>query len=105
MYKFAVIISHVSGVTSIIGLICAFVYPPLALVLGGFSLFTSVMNVWFGDQNNFVTEIIAIGVGVVIGLLFEVDMVVAIAGAVCGLEAVIAIVGWIALIFMTSRYR
>ncbi len=105
MYKFAMVITHLSGITSIIGFIFAFINPSVTLVLAGFSLFASVMNVWFGDQNGFVTEIFTIIMGLLIGLVSEIPIAVAIGAAICFGDALISIIGWISLLVYTGKYR
>ena len=103
MYAFATIFSHISGITSIIGFVCAFSNPGVTMVMAAISLFASVLNVWFGDQNNFVTEIIAIGIGLLVALLFEIEILLALSAAICLGDMIISILGWISLLFILSK--
>ena len=94
MFLFLNIFSIISNVFSIVGIICGFsgIYA-LLYIASGITLMNSFMQVIFGVQKNFITEIATIIVGVIISLIFKIPMLIAIAFALCFAELIMYILG------------
>ena len=103
MKIFAVIFQYISFVIAVIGIICYFNNTYfLTIICGFFTLIDSFIQVLWGDQNNFNTEIAFIVIAVVIALIFKLPLLPFIALILCITSVLFELIGWI-LMFFTIR--
>lgn len=98
------IISFLGSLSSIIGIVAFFCNAPvITAICAGVTLIDSFLQVVFGDQNNFNTEIVTIIIGVIIGLVTDIGIVNGIAIALCFGCAIMTILGWGFVLFFQNR--
>lgn len=71
-------------VAAVAGIICFFTgHQTITFFCAGFSLLHSFLNVVFGEQNGFGTEILTVIVAIVVSMVFHLDMFGVVAVAIC----------------------
>lgn len=84
MKKFVETLGAIEFLTSLTGIICFFTgHQIITLFCAAFSLLHSFLNVVFGEQNGFGTEILTIIVGMIVAVVFKLDMLGVVAVAIC----------------------
>ena len=84
MKKFVEILGVVELIVAIAGIICFFTgNVTITLYCAAFSLLHSLLNIIFGDQNGFGSELLTILIGVAVALIFKLDMLGVASVAVC----------------------
>jgi hypothetical protein len=72
------------GILCFAGIICFFTgHETITYFCAAFSILHSFLNVVFGEQNGFGTEILTIIVGVIVAVVFHLDMLGVVAVAIC----------------------
>lgn len=105
MYAFVNVCSTLSWMTSIVGFVFAFFNPVVTIVCGAFSLFSSIMNVCFGDQNNWNTELFTIVIGIMIGCFSDISIWLSVAAALCLVSGIFGVVGVAVNIYVFIRSK
>lgn len=84
MKKFVEVMGAIEFLTSLAGIICFFTgHETITYFCAAFSLLHSFLNVVFGEQNGFGTEILTIIVGMIVAVVFKLDMLGVVAVAIC----------------------
>lgn len=93
MKKFVEILGTIEFLTSLAGIICFFTgHQTITLFCAAFSILHSFLNVVFGDQNGFGTEILTIFIGMIVAVVFRLNMLNVVAVAICiGVYAILLI--------------
>lgn len=92
---------YISFVASVSGIICYFTgLFTITLICGLITLLDSAIQVFWGEQNNFVTEIITIIIGAMVALIFHLPFFACIFLFLCIGSAFMMLFGWISLLFM-----
>lgn len=99
------ILSNIIGVmASIVGIVTFFCgFPIVTIVCAVITLFDSFIQVIAGDQNNFITEIVTIIIGVIVGLTTTIGVVDGISIALCFGCLALAVVGWAFILISGKR--
>lgn len=102
MYKSptAQISSIVSTLAAIVGIITYFINPTITIICGIISFINSLIQIFFGDQNNITTEIITIIIGLIAALIFDAPIFACICFALCIGEILLLLIGWLMLLFL-----
>lgn len=95
MHLFTLIFANITTLSSIVGIVGFFFSPTITIVCAAISLINSIIQVIWGDQTNIGTEIATIFVGIIIALIFHLPIINTIAIALCIVEAIIGILGYI----------
>ena len=93
----------ISAISALVGVICYFINPVITIVCGVVSLINSVIQIAFGDQNNFGTEFFSIIVAVIISLIFDLPIFTFIGFILCVVEVIMAFLGWVMMYKMFRR--
>jgi hypothetical protein len=84
MKKFVETMGTIELFVVIAGIICFFTgHETITYFCAAFSILHSFLNVVFGEQNGFGTEILTIIVGVIVAVVFHLDMLGVVAVAIC----------------------
>jgi hypothetical protein len=84
MKKFVEYMAVFEFIAVVAGIICFFTgHETITLFCAAFSLLHSFLNVVFGDQNGLGTEILTMLIGVIVAVVFKLDMLSVVAVAVC----------------------
>ena len=100
------IISAISTIFAIAGIVCFFCgLRTITIICAVVTIIDSFVQIRWGDQNNFVTEIIAAIVGVFVALFTKTNIVHLISVALCIWCIVALLFGWIYLIVITRKCK
>jgi hypothetical protein len=93
MKKFVEIMGGIELLVALVGIVCFFIgHETITLFCAAFSLLHSFLNVVFGDQNGFGTEILTIFIGMIVAVVFRLNMLNVVAVAICiGVYAILLI--------------
>lgn len=84
MKKFVEIMGGIEFFVAAAGIICFFTgHETITYFCAAFSVIHSFLNVVFGDQNGFGTEIFTIIVAMIVAVVFHLDMLGVVAVAIC----------------------
>lgn len=84
MKKFVETLGALEFIVALVGILCFFIgHPTITLFCAAFSLLHSFLNVVFGDQNNLMTEMFTIFVGMIVAVVFKLNMLNVVAVAIC----------------------
>jgi len=93
MKKFVEVLGGIEFFVAIAGIVCFFTgHQTITFFCAAFSLLHSFLNVVFGEQNGFGTEIFTIIVAMIVAVVFKLDMLGVVAVALCIGSAAILIV-------------
>lgn len=95
MLAFLNAFGFISGLLSIIGIILFFINPVFTIFCAAFSIIDSILQIFFGEQNNFSTEIFTIIIAVIIACIAKLSYINTISFALCICNALLWIIGWI----------
>ena len=106
MYQnpFAKFTSVLSILASIIGVRFFFINPTITIICAVVTLFNSVVQTVCGDQNNLNTEIFTVVIAIIIALIAELSIFNIIGFALCIVETLMNIIGWIIMLVTTKKY-
>jgi hypothetical protein len=84
MKKFVEVLGGIEFFVAIAGIVCFFTgHQTITFFCAAFSLLHSFLNVVFGEQNGFGTEILTVVVAIVVAVVFHLDMFGVVAVAIC----------------------
>lgn len=102
---FVTFLGATSSILSVIGIIFFFINPFITFLCAIFSLFNSVIQICFGDQNNFNTEISTIIIGLIISLIIKQPILKIVSMSVCIADILFLVLGWITMfLFYKKRF-
>lgn len=99
------VFSYFSSLSSLVGIVFFFFDPRVTLICAAISLFNSVIQVFFGSQNGFTTEILEILIGAVISWVFDLTWYHSVALILCIGDFFLMLIGCIVLLIKTKKYR
>jgi len=84
MKKFVEVLGGIEFFVAIAGIVCFFTgHETITLFCAAFSILHSFLNVVFGEQNGFGTEFLTVFVGLIVAVVFKLDMFSVVAVALC----------------------
>lgn len=90
------LIADIAGCT---GIVMYFIGMPIITVIcASITIIDSIVQVVWGGQNNFITEVIAIIIGIIVGYVFNIHIVNSISLVLCIFCTVFLVIGLIPLI-------
>ena len=98
------LLSNISGIVSLIGSVFFFINPVVTIFCAVFSLINSYIQVVYGSQRNFTTEITTMIIGLIVALLAKLSIANTIAFSLCLADAVMFVIGWIGLIISYFKF-
>lgn len=98
------LLGFLSTLTSSVGIVFFFINPVVTLFCAVFSLLNSWIQVVFAEQNNLNTEVFTVIIACLVALIFNLNYLNTIAFAICIGDAVLSIVGWIAMFFTYKKF-
>lgn len=100
----ATIFGILSVVAAIVGVIFFFINPTVTIVCAVISILNSIIQVVCGDQNNLTTEIATIVIAIIIALIADISIFNTICFALCIVEALMTVIGWIFMLVAGRRF-
>ena len=97
------IIGAISTLVSFVGVIGFFFNPTITVVCGIISAADSLLQFFFGQQNNLSTEIFTVIVSLIIALIFKLSILTTICFALCLVSAIFSILGWIQMFTLMRK--
>lgn len=98
MQKLVTVSGYVAALVALVGIICFFSgYNTAAIICGVLTLVDSGIQIFWGDQNNIVTEVIAAVVGLLIGLFTDYSVLSCVAVCLCASTCLMSVLGLIGL--------
>ena len=106
MYQnpFAKFTSVLSILASIIGAIFFFVNPTITIVCAIICVFNSIVQVICRNQKNLITEILTVIIAIIIAAIADLLIFDTICFALCIVEALMNIFGWIFMFVAMKKY-
>ena len=102
---FIEILTWISFLLSIVGIVFYYLgYDAITFICAGISLVHSFINVCWGDQNGFVTEILTLIVGSLVAVIFKCEFWACLAVAICYGDVVFTLPGFISTICMYLKF-
>lgn len=101
---FATIFGVLSTIAAIVGVVFFFINPTVTIICAIISALNSLVQVIWGDQNNLNTEIATIVIGVIIALIADFSIFNTICFALCIVEALMTVIGWIFMLAAGRRF-
>ena len=99
-------IGIIANIVAIAGIVCFFCgLRTVTVICAVITIIDSFIQIRWGDQNNFVTEIIAAIVGVFVALFTKTNIVHLISVVLCIWCIVALLFGWIYLIVITRKCK
>lgn len=106
MYRspFMSVISAVSIIASVVGIIFFLINPTVTVVCGILTFLNSIIQVIWGDQNNLSTEFITIIISIIIALIAKLSTFHVVCFALCLVETLMTIIGWIVMFVNIKKF-
>lgn len=103
MFLISRIFSLLTTIISIIGIIFYFVNPTVTTVCACFSVINSFIQIIYGDQKNFSTEILTVIIAVIVSGIRDLSYWNTICFSLCIADVLLAVLGWISLLILMFR--
>ena len=101
--SFTNIVSVLSIVLCIVGIVFFFINPIITVICGVFSALNSIIQILFGEQNGLTTEVITIAIAAVIAKITNSSTIIAICFGLCIIDLLFSIIGWSVMFFTFKR--
>ncbi len=103
MFLISRIFSLSTTIISIIGIIFFFVNPTVTTVCACFSIINSFIQVIYGDQKNFSTEILTVIIAIIISGIAGISYWNTICLSLCIADVLLTVLGWISMVLLNAK--